>query len=90
VATAVLARAGTLPLIFDGRGGSVTGVAMAGGMTFDVLDAHDGFNPTKGHTGCGLLPAIYAVAQGACGITAPEFLLALILGYKLVCRTTLA
>ena len=75
--------AGTLPLIFDGRGGSVTGVAIAGGMTIDVLDAHDGFNPAKSHAGCGLLPAIYAVVQESGGIAAREFLLDLILGYKL-------
>ena len=60
---AVLAMSGPLPLIFDGRGGSVAVVAIAGGMTINALDAHDGFNPAKGHAGCGLLPAIYAMAQ---------------------------
>ena len=44
---------GALPMMFDGRGASVSGVALAGGMTIDALDGHDGFNPAKGHAGCG-------------------------------------
>ena len=42
---------GALPMMFDGRGASVSGVALAGGMTIDALDGHDGFNPTKWHAG---------------------------------------
>ena len=51
---AALDMSGTIPMIFDGRKASVAGVAMAGGMTIDSLDGHDGFNPAKGHAGCGL------------------------------------
>ena len=87
---AVLDMSGPLPLIFDGRGGSVAGVAMAGGMTIDALDAHDGFNPAKGHAGCGILPAIYAVAQEVGSLSGRDLLLALTLGYELACRTALA
>lgn len=54
---------GTIPMIFDGRGASVAGVALSGGMTIDALDGHDGLNLAKGHAGCGLLPALYAVAS---------------------------
>ena len=81
---------GTIPMIFDGRGASVAGVAMAGGMTIDALDGHDGFNPAKGHAGCGLLPALYAVAQDNKSISGREFLLALVIGYELACRAALA
>ena len=81
---------GTIPMIFDGRGASVAGVAMAGGMTIDALDGHDGFNPAKGHAGCGLLPALYAVAQDNNSISGREFLLALVIGYELACRAALA
>ena len=51
---AAMDMGGSVPMIFDGRGASVAGVAMAGGMTIDALDGHDGFNPAKGHAGCGL------------------------------------
>jgi 2-methylcitrate dehydratase PrpD len=43
---------GTIPMIFDGRGASVAGVALSSGMTIDALDSHDGFNLAKGHVGC--------------------------------------
>jgi 2-methylcitrate dehydratase PrpD len=81
---------GTIPMIFDGRGASVAGVAMAGGMTIDALDGHDGFNPAKGHAGCGLMPALYAVAQDEKSISGRQFLLALTMGYELACRAALA
>ena len=81
---------GNIPMIFDGRGASVTGVALAGGMTIDALDGHDGFNPAKGHAGCGLFPALYGVAQSSKSITGQQFLLALTIGYELACRTALA
>ena len=81
---------GNIPMIFDGRGASVAGVAMAGGMTIDALDGHDGFNPAKGHAGCGLLPALYAVAQDLKLISGRQFLLALTMGYELACRAALA
>jgi len=32
-------------------------------MTIDALDGHDGFNPAKGHAGCGVLPALYGLTQ---------------------------
>ena len=53
---------GTFPLLFDGRGAGAAGFALAGGMTIDALDGHDGFNLAKGHVGCGLFPAALAIA----------------------------
>lgn len=87
---AAMDMGGTVPMIFDGRGASVAGVAMAGGMTIDALDGHDGFNPAKGHAGCGLLPALYGVAQDNKSISGREFLLNLTIGYELACRAALA
>ena len=87
---AALDMSGTIPMIFDGRKASVAGVAMAGGMTIDSLDGHDGFNPAKGHAGCGLFPALYAVAQDNKSISGQQFLLTLAIGYELACRAALA
>jgi 2-methylcitrate dehydratase PrpD len=80
---------GALPMMFDGRGASVSGVALAGGMTIDALDGHDGFNPAKGHAGCGVLPALYGLAQELGDVSGQEFLLCLTLGYELACRTAM-
>ena len=49
-----------VPILFDGRGVSTAGAALAGGMMIDAIDAHDGYKPTKGHVGCALLPSILA------------------------------
>ena len=44
-------------MAFDGRKVSPLGATLALGMTIDALDGHAGFNPAKGHVGCGVLPA---------------------------------
>jgi len=49
---------GKVRMLFDGRAVSGPGAALAGGMTIDALDGHDGYNPAKGHVGCGLFPEI--------------------------------
>ena len=46
-----LDMSGAMPIMFDGRGVSASGLALAGGMTIDALDGYDGFNPTKWHAG---------------------------------------
>ena len=71
---------GILPMLFDGRKASAQGAALAAGMTIDSLDGHDGFNPAKGHAGCGILPAIYAVAQEVGSLSGRDLLLALTFG----------
>ena len=81
---------GPLSMIFDGCGASVAGVALARAMTIDALDGHDGFNQAKGHAGCGVFPALYAVALEAGGLSGWKFLLAITLGYELACRTAIA
>ncbi|MFM7334143.1 MAG: MmgE/PrpD family protein, partial [Tabrizicola sp.] len=50
-------------LLMDGRKVSPAGAALAGGMTIDAYDAHDGHRLTKGHAGCAALPAAMAMAE---------------------------
>lgn len=79
-------------MLFDGRRVSPAGAALAGGMTIDALDAHDGHKLTKGHVGCGVLPALLAIGDAAQG-GAPdgaELLTALVLGYEIGSRAGIA
>jgi len=77
---------GAVPMLFDGRTASASGAALAGGMSIDALDGHDGFNTAKGHVGCALLPAALAFAHTAQTDSGPRFLEAIILGYELGAR----
>ncbi len=77
-----------LPL--DGRTVSATGLALALGMSIDALDGHDGYNPAKGHVGCGLFPAVLAVAREAGTTTGTDFLTTIVLGYELGSRLAVA
>ncbi|WP_299301748.1 MmgE/PrpD family protein [uncultured Litoreibacter sp.] len=72
--------AGEMPMLCSDLTASPLGVALAGGMTIDALDGHDGSNPTKGHVGCALLPGMMALAPTDC--SGDAFLEALILGYE--------
>lgn len=73
-------------MLFDGRRVSPAGAALAGGMTIDSIDAHDGYRPAKGHAGCGVLPGLLALSEAAKCTDGPEFLAALVVGYELACR----
>ncbi|MEM8632137.1 MAG: MmgE/PrpD family protein [Pseudomonadota bacterium] len=77
---------GTAPLAFDGRGVSSLGQALALGMTIDALDGHDGYNPAKGHVGCGLIAGMLALWPEAADQGGAAFAEALILGYELGSR----
>lgn len=79
---------GAIPMLFDGRPASPLGVALAGGMTIDAVDAHDGYNEAKGHAGCGVFPAAYALARAE-GLKS-GFLDQIVLGYELGCRLAVA
>ncbi|SIS50522.1 MmgE/PrpD family protein [Paracoccus saliphilus] len=77
-------------MLMDGRRVSPAGAALAGGMTIDSLDGHDGHKLTKGHVGCGLLPALLAISQAE-GLTDDrEFLASLVLGYEIGTRAGIA
>ncbi|MEM7095272.1 MAG: MmgE/PrpD family protein [Actinomycetota bacterium] len=77
-------------MIFDGRAVSPAGAALAGGMTIDSIDAHDGHKITKGHTGCHQLPALLALTEAEGRDDAGEFLTALIVGYEFATRAGIA
>ncbi|MEM0976185.1 MAG: MmgE/PrpD family protein [Pseudomonadota bacterium] len=72
-------------LLFDGRTTSPAGFALAGGMTIDSIDAHDGYRPAKGHVGCALLPGLLAFAQTT-KMSGEEFLTLFVMGYEIGSR----
>lgn len=77
-------------LMFDGRAASPVGAALAGGMTIDALDAHDGYNPAKGHVGCSVFPAALAMAANTGREKGQDFLVDIALGYELGSRLAVA
>jgi 2-methylcitrate dehydratase PrpD len=82
---------GKSALFFDGRLVSPAGAAMANGMTIDSIDAHDGHVLTKGHAGCGVLPALVAIIQAQeLTLTGAEFLTTLVVGYEIAIRAGIA
>lgn len=78
--------AGAHPMLLDGRPASAAGLALAAGMTIDSLDGHDGYNPAKGHVGCGLFPAALALALEAGQTDGAKFLATITMGYELGSR----
>lgn len=77
-------------MLFDGRSCSVAGAALAGGMLIDSVDAHDGYKPTKGHVGCGVLPAVLAFAEAEESVTEQELLTRVLMGYEVGGRAGIA
>ncbi len=73
-------------MLFDSRPVSALGAALAGGMTIDSMDAHDGHKLTKGHVGCGVFPGLLAFTQAEARFDDREFLTALVIGYELGAR----
>ncbi|MBD0865116.1 MAG: MmgE/PrpD family protein [Rhodobacteraceae bacterium] len=80
---------GTAPMLFDGRKASPVGVALATGMMIDALDGHDGYNPSKGHVGCVLLPAILAAVPDA-NTDGAAFMATVAMGYEFGSRVAVA
>lgn len=77
-------------MLFDGRRVSPIGAVLAGGMTIDSLDAHDGHVLTKGHVGVAILPALLAYADSEKSISSREFLTCLVIGYEVATRAGIA
>ncbi len=80
-------------LLFDGRRCSPSGAALSNGMTIDSIDAHDGSKPTKGHAGCGVLPAVLAFLDNettAKDVTEEELLTCIVIGYEIATRAGIA
>ncbi len=77
-------------ILFDGRTVSPAGAALAGAMSIDALDGHDGHKLTKGHVGCGVLPALLALSEAEGETRGDAFLTALVLGYEIGTRAGIA
>ncbi|MEM6610138.1 MAG: MmgE/PrpD family protein [Pseudomonadota bacterium] len=77
-------------LLFDGRWASIPGAAFATATQIDNLDAHDGLNPTKGHIGCALVPALCAFAETRPDLSARDAMIALVAGYEVAARAAIA
>ncbi|MGI9462416.1 MAG: MmgE/PrpD family protein, partial [Aestuariivirgaceae bacterium] len=77
-------------LMFDGRRASQVGAAWAAATQIDNLDAHDGYNPTKGHIGCAVVPALFAFAEQKPELTGREAVAALVVAYEIAARAGLA
>ncbi|MCA8907397.1 MAG: MmgE/PrpD family protein, partial [Rhodospirillaceae bacterium] len=75
-------------LLFDGRPVSPPGAAFALATQIDNLDAHDGYQPSKGHAGAALLPALIALAPE--GLSGRAALTALVVGYEVAYRAAVA
>ncbi len=77
-------------LMFDGRKASPVGAAFALASQIDNLDGHDGYNPTKGHIGCAVVPSLIALSQNLPNLTAGEALKAMVIGYEVATRAAIA
>ncbi len=77
-------------MLFDGRGVSAAGAALATATQIDALDAHDGYSPSKGHAGCGLIAALLAVVDEMEDLSGPELLTTLAIGYEVACRAAVS
>jgi 2-methylcitrate dehydratase PrpD len=81
-------------ILFTGTTASAVGAALAGGMTVDAFDAHDGHRLTKGHAGAAVVPAVLAVLSSLERSGRPssgrELLAALAVGYEVALRAGIA
>ena len=77
-------------MMFDGRRASIPGAAFAAATQIDNLDAHDGYNPTKGHIGCAVVPALFAFAEARPSLSSREALSALVMSYEVAARAAMA
>lgn len=76
-------------ILMNGTRVSTTAAAMAGAMTIDSVDAHDGTSPCKGHAGSALFPALLAFADTA-PLDGATFATLLTIGYEVSYRAGLA
>jgi len=82
--------ANSAPLLFDGRHASIPGAAFAAATQIDNLDGHDGFNPTKGHIGCAVVPALIAFARQHPELSSTQALDILAMSYEVGARAAIA
>ena len=73
-------------MLFDGREVSLAGAVYAAATQIDNLDAHDGFNPVKGHIGVVTVPTLAVLAQGDDRLSGRDALAHLVVGYEVAGR----
>lgn len=78
------------PMLFDGRSVSLPGAAWAAATQIDNLDGHDGYNPTKGHIGVAVVPALFAFAARHPDLSGRDALTALAMSYEVAARAGIA
>ena len=78
---------GDAQLLFHDGHASTAGAAFAAAMSIDALDAHDGFNPAKGHIGAVLFASLWPYMKGMRGA---DFLTALVAAYEFGARASMA
>jgi 2-methylcitrate dehydratase PrpD len=77
-------------LMLDGRHASLPGAAFALAAALDNLDAHDGWQPSKGHAGAAIFPALVALADCAPAMSGQQALAAMVVGYEVAYRAAAA
>lgn len=77
-------------LLFDGRRSSLAGAAFALATQIDNLDAHDGWQPSKGHGGAAIFPALCALAEASPSLSGREAIAVLVAGYEIAYRAAAA
>jgi len=77
-------------LLFDGRPTSLPGFGYAMATQLDNLDAHDGWQPSKGHAGAAIFPALCAFAEAEPEVSGQEALAGMVLGYEISYRAAIA
>jgi 2-methylcitrate dehydratase PrpD len=77
-------------VMFDGRRASLAGAAYAGATQIDNLDGHDGYNPTKGHIGCAVVPALMAFGELDRQLSGRDALAAMAMAYEFSARAAIA
>lgn len=77
-------------MLFDGRSVSLAGAVYAAATQTDNLDGHDGYNPTKGHTGVVVAPTLAALAETGPELSGRNALAALVVGYEIAGRAAIA
>ncbi len=77
-------------MLFDGRPVSLAGAIYAAATQTDNLDAHDGFNPVKGHIGVVAVPALAVLAEALPGLRGAEALAATVVCYEVAGRAGLS
>ena len=78
------------PMLFDARVVSQPGAAWALATQIDNLDGHDGLMETKGHIGCAVVPALFALAERYPELSGPDALRAMAMSYEIAARAGLA